>query len=97
MKSILPAYLAFMSLCAFVLCGVDKGRAKKGAWRIPEGTLLLTAALGGSLGLLLGMRLFHHKTRKKRFTVTVPLLLILQLLGLVWLYHPQWILGLLGR
>ena len=57
MKSILPAYLALMSLCAFVLCGVDKGRAKKGAWRIPEGTLLLTAALGGSLGLLLGMRL----------------------------------------
>lgn len=97
MKSILPAYLALMSLCAFVLCGVDKGRAKKGAWRIPEGTLLLTAALGGSLGLLLGMRLFHHKTRKKRFTVTVPLLLILQLLGLVWLYYPQWILGLLGR
>lgn len=97
MKSILPAYLALMSLCAFALCGVDKGRAKKGAWRIPEGTLLLTAALGGSLGLLLGMRLFHHKTRKKRFTVTVPLLLILQLLGLVWLYHPRWILGLLGR
>lgn len=97
MKSSLPAYLALMSLCAFVLCGVDKGRAKKGAWRIPEGTLLLTAALGGSLGLLLGMRLFHHKTRKKRFTVTVPLLLILQLLGLVWLYQPQWILGLLGR
>ena len=97
MKSILPAYLALMSLCAFVLCGVDKGRAKKGAWRIPEGTLLLTAALGGSLGLLLGMRLFHHKTRKKRFTVTVPLLLALQLLGLVWLYHPQWILGPLGR
>lgn len=97
MKSILPAYLALMSLCAFVLCGVDKGRAKKGAWRIPEGTLLLTAALGGSLGLLLGMRLFHHKTRKKRFTVTVPLLLALQLLGLVWLYHPQRILGLLGR
>lgn len=97
MKSILPAYVALMSLCAFVLCGVDKGRAKKGAWRIPEGTLLLTAALGGSLGLLLGMRLFHHKTRKKRFTVTVPLLLILQLLGLVWLYHPQWILAPLGR
>lgn len=97
MKSILPAYLALMSLCAFVLCGVDKGRAKKGAWRIPEGTLLLTAALGGSLGLLLGMRLFHHKTRKKRFTVTVPLLLALQLLGLVWLYHPQWILAPLGR
>lgn len=97
MKSILPAYLALMSLCAFALCGVDKGRAKKGAWRIPEGTLLLTAALGGSLGLLLGMRLFHHKTRKKRFTVTVPLLLALQLLGLVWLYHPRWILGLLGR
>ncbi len=97
MKSVLPVYLALMNLCAFVLCGADKGRAKKGAWRIPEETLLLTAALGGSLGLLLGMRLFHHKTRKKRFTVTVPLLLILQLAGLVWLYRPQWILSLLGR
>lgn len=76
-------YLILMNLIAFALYGIDKRRAKQGAWRISEYTLLLVALLGGSLGALLGMRYFHHKTRHRKFRYGVPLILLLQLgLGL---------------
>jgi len=82
----LPAlYLAEVNLAAFVLMGVDKGRAKRDAWRIPEKTLFLPVLLGGALGGTLGMRVFHHKTRHWYFRYGFPLLLVLQLLALVWL------------
>ncbi len=72
-----------MNLIAFALYGIDKRRAKQGAWRISEYTLLLVALLGGSLGALLGMRYFRHKTRHRKFRYGVPLILLLQLgLGL---------------
>ena len=72
-----------MNLIAFALYGIDKRRAKQGAWRISEYTLLLAALLGGSLGALLGMRYFRHKTRHRKFRYGVPLILLLQLgLGL---------------
>lgn len=72
-----------MNLIAFALYGIDKRRAKQGVWRISEYTLLLVALLGGSLGALLGMRYFHHKTRHRKFRYGVPLILLLQLgLGL---------------
>lgn len=70
-------WLLLINLAAFVLFGVDKRRARRGAWRISENTLLLSAALGGSLGALLGMRLFHHKTLHRKFSIGVPLLLVL--------------------
>jgi len=76
-------YLILMNLIAFALYGIDKRRAKQGAWRISEYTLLLVALLGGSLGALLGMRYFRHKTRHRKFRYGVPLILLLQLgLGL---------------
>lgn len=76
-------YLILMNLIAFALYGIDKRRAKQGAWRISEYTLLLIALLGGSLGALLGMRYFRHKTRHRKFRYGVPLILLLQLgLGL---------------
>ena len=78
MKVILLA-LAGLNLLAFALYGVDKLKAKKGAWRIPEATLLLVAFLGGSLGALLGMELFRHKTRHAKFRILVPLFLILHI------------------
>lgn len=71
--------LAAVNLLAFVLYGVDKLKAKKGAWRIPEATLLLVAFLGGSLGALLGMEVFRHKTKHAKFRILVPLFLILHI------------------
>ncbi len=79
MKTILLAVLLLMNLLAFVLYGVDKLKAKKGAWRIPESTLLLVAFLGGSLGALLGMEVFRHKTKHAKFRILVPLFLILHI------------------
>ena len=71
--------LAAVNLRAFALYGIDKLKAKKGAWRIPESTLLLVAFLGGSLGALLGMELFRHKTKHAKFRILVPLFLILHI------------------
>ncbi len=73
-------YLLEINLAALLLCAVDKSRARKNVWRVPEGTLLLSAVLGGASGLLLGMLLLRHKTKHKKFTIGVPLLLACQLL-----------------
>ena len=72
-------YLSLINALALLLMLSDKLRAKKHRWRIPESILLASAALGGSLGALAGMWLFHHKTRKPKFYITVPLLLALHL------------------
>ncbi len=69
-----------MSILSFLLMGIDKYKARREKWRISEKTLLLSALLGGSIGTLLGMLLFHHKTRKPRFFLGVPAILILQIL-----------------
>ena len=58
---------------------IDKQKAKKGAWRISESFLLTTAFLGGSIGSLIGMYTFHHKTKKGRFFIGIPMFLILQI------------------
>ena len=71
--------LAAVNLLAFVLYGVDKLKAKKGAWRIPEATLISTALLGGSIGALIGMYTVRHKTRHIKFTVGIPLILLAQI------------------
>ena len=71
--------LVGLNLLAFALYGIDKWKAKRGAWRISEATLLLIAALGGSIGALLGMEFFRHKTRHVKFRVLVPLFLILHI------------------
>ena len=70
-------YLIIVNALSFLLMLIDKQKARKKKWRIPEATLLTVAAIGGSLGTLLGMYLFRHKTKHPKFTVTVPLLLIL--------------------
>ena len=73
-------YLLAVNLAAFVLYGADKRRAKQGTWRIPEKTLFLLPLLGGSVGGILGMRVFHHKTRKTKFRLGVPAALLLWVL-----------------
>lgn len=81
----LEYYLIFINILAFLLCGIDKFKAKRGLWRIKERTLFMSAILGGSLGLLLGMRLFRHKTMHKSFTVGVPLILACQIAAALYL------------
>lgn len=73
-------YLLIINALGFGLMLVDKWKAKKNRWRIRESTLMLTAALGGSLGSLLGMYAFRHKTLHPKFTVGIPVFLALQIL-----------------
>lgn len=82
---LLGLYLLAVNCAAFVLMGLDKRRARRGAWRIPERTLFLPVLFGGALGGTLGMRAFHHKTRHWYFRFGFPFLLLLQLAGLGWL------------
>ena len=65
-------YLTLINLIAFIAYGCDKHKAKKGQWRIPEKTLIFFAVIGGAFGAGLGMLIFHHKTQKKKFYLTVP-------------------------
>ena len=78
-------YLAAINLVTFLVYGVDKLRAKRGAWRIPEKTLFLLPILGGSVGAIRGMKVFHHKTKHWYFKYGLPLILILQIALVVWL------------
>lgn len=86
MTRILLIVLAAVNLFAFVLYGIDKLKARRGAWRIPEATLLLVAFLGGSLGAFLGMELFRHKTKHAKFKVLVPLFLVLHIALAVYMF-----------
>ena len=79
-------YLIIINVLAFVMYGIDKRKAVKGRWRISEAALLTVAALGGSLGSLLAMELFRHKTKHKKFTIGVRLLLVLHISLLVLYY-----------
>ena len=81
----LGLYLLAVNLAAFLVMGVDKRRAKKGKWRISEKTLFLPAVLGGALGGILGMRVFHHKTKHWYFRIGFPLILVLQIALVIWL------------
>lgn len=85
-KGLLAVYLLAVNLAAFVLYGADKRRAKQGAWRIPEKTLFLLPLLGGSIGALLGMRVFHHKTKHWYFVWGIPAILLAQIALAVWIY-----------
>ena len=76
-------YLLLINAAGLVLMLADKIRARNGAWRISELTLMLTAALGGSVGVHMGMYLFRHKTRHPKFTLGVPAILTVQIL-LAW-------------
>lgn len=80
-------YLVLINLAAFVLMGLDKRKAKKNLWRIPEKTLFLSAILGGSAGAIAGMYVFHHKTRHWYFVIGIPLILVIQIGLGIWLIY----------
>ncbi|MEE0775962.1 MAG: DUF1294 domain-containing protein [Bacillota bacterium] len=82
---ILLIYLIVINFISFALMGIDKQKAKNHSYRIPERTLLIFALVGGSCGALVGMYLFHHKTRHKKFTITVPLFLLLHIAILLYM------------
>lgn len=86
MKPIL-VYLLLINAAAMILMLVDKYKAKRNLWRIPEATLLLIAFLGGSFGALIGMRVTHHKTKHVKFALGLPLLLALHIMIGIFIYQ----------
>lgn len=81
--TIVTIYMVIMSIIGFVIMGIDKKKAIKRGWRIPERTLLLIAFIGGALGSFIGMHFFRHKTKHIKFVVLLPLALLLNIL--LWL------------
>ncbi len=79
-------YLIAVNVFTFSLMGVDKNLARNRQWRISERTLFLVSFLGGSVGTWLGMYLFHHKTRKKKFVIGIPVILLIQTGLILWLF-----------
>lgn len=76
-------YLIIINLVAFLVMFIDKKKAEKDRWRIKESTLLILAVIGGSIGALIGMYVFHHKTKKPRFYIGIPIIIILQILLII--------------
>ena len=73
-------YLIVINVVTSLVYGIDKWKAKQGSWRISEATLLILAIIGGSIGALLGMKVWHHKTMHKKFRYGLPLILIIQII-----------------
>jgi len=84
MTRMILGYLILINAVAFLLMLVDKYKARKKLWRIPESTLLTAAALGGSIGALIGMYTVRHKTKHLKFTLGVPAILAAQVALAVW-------------
>lgn len=78
--TLIIVYLVVINFISFIMMGLDKYKAKKRAWRIPESTLFVLALIGGSIGSIAGMHLFHHKTRHWYFLYGMPAILIIQIL-----------------
>lgn len=77
-------YLISINIIGFFVMGIDKYKAKKGMWRIPENTLFLFAFIGGGIGTIAGMYMFRHKTKKLRFTIGMPAIVILEILFFIY-------------
>ena len=79
-------FILVVSVITFFVFGWDKWKAKNDKWRTPESTLFLLAIFGGSVGALLGMQVWRHKTQHWSFRLGIPIILILQAAGLVWYF-----------
>ena len=88
MKDIIISYLVMMNALGLAVMGLDKKKAISNQWRIPEKTLFLVSAIGGSIGTLLGMYLFRHKTKHWYFVIGMPLILTIHLV-LGWLIYTK--------
>ena len=77
-------YVLAINIVAFIAFGIDKYKAKRDKWRIPESTLLTMAVLGGSIGALAGMKIWRHKTLHNKFRIGIPVILALQIIVIIW-------------
>ena len=89
LTTIILIYLTIINVVTFFVYGIDKYKAKHAKWRIPEATLLLLAAIGGSIGAWCGMKVWHHKTMHKKFKYGVPVIFILQVALAVWIINKM--------
>ena len=85
MISVFAIYLIGINVLTFLIYGVDKWKAQRNKWRIPEDTLIWLAVAGGSVGALLGMHLFRHKTKHWKFLIGIPVILLVQV-GLLYFF-----------
>ena len=83
MKNII-IYLIIINIIGFSVMYIDKQKAKKGKWRIPEKTIFIITVLGGGIGTISGMYTFRHKTQKLHFTIGLPAITILEIIGLIY-------------
>ncbi len=83
---IIIIYLVAVNFLGLILMGVDKSRAKRRKWRIPEATLFLVAVIGGALGSTAGMYIFRHKTKHWYFVIGMPAILVIHLIAAAILY-----------
>ena len=87
MEIIIYTFIAILNVITFLIYAIDKWKAKKNRWRIPESILLLLAVLGGSIGALMGMKIWHHKPMHKKLKYGIPLIMILQIGMLLYLWQ----------
>ncbi len=81
MKIIFIYYLMVINIVTLLVYGIDKWKAKRKRWRIPESVLILLAVIGGGIGALLGMFVWHHKTQHAKFKIGVPIILLMQIVA----------------
>ena len=91
MMKLFLIYLLAINMITFFMYGIDKWKAKRSRWRIPESTLLVMAVIGGSIGAWLGMKVWHHKTMHKKFKYGVPTILLIHVLIVGYAISKGWI------
>lgn len=86
LSEMLLIYLIVVNILGFLIMLIDKKKAEKGKWRIQEKTIFIVTLLGGGIGTISGMYIFRHKTKKLQFTVGLPVITILEILGIIYFW-----------
>ena len=86
LSEMLLIYLIVVNIIGFLIMLIDKKKAEKGKWRIQEKTIFIVTLLGGGIGTISGMYIFRHKTKKLYFTVGLPVITILEILGIIYFW-----------
>ena len=86
LSTIIPIYIILINIIGFFIMLIDKKKAENGKWRIQEKTIFMVTILGGGIGTILGMYIFRHKTKKIQFTIGLPVITILEIIGFVYYF-----------